>query len=254
MAHSSSTTHYSLPQFATTDKPAWLTDFNGAMSAIDTGIYNAQDAADDAQSDATQALSDASDAATAASAADAKGAGSVASIAPTFDPTSTYQVGSYVMYNSLLYRCTTAITTPGPWSGVTNWTRTTVNEMVAAVQAQIPTNLEYKVGDTVTISGVFTGFITGGKKEITFHIPFNKPLASNINNINFSGGWNIRDVSGQYLSNNVPLSSLGTVSLFSKSATGAVIQVIASEEFSTINNTPVAIQARANVTATFATV
>ena len=34
MAHTNSTTNYSLPQFLPTDKPAWLTDVNGAFSDI----------------------------------------------------------------------------------------------------------------------------------------------------------------------------------------------------------------------------
>ena len=38
MAHTNATPNYSLPQFVGTDKPAWLTDFNGAMSAIDTAV------------------------------------------------------------------------------------------------------------------------------------------------------------------------------------------------------------------------
>lgn len=38
MAHTNATPNYSLPQFVGTDKPAWLTDFNGAMSAIDTAM------------------------------------------------------------------------------------------------------------------------------------------------------------------------------------------------------------------------
>lgn len=137
MAHTNSTTHYSLPQFVTTDKPAWLTDFNGAMSAIDTGIYNAQDKADDAAADATQALSDASDAQTTANTADGKGSGAVASIAPAFDNTATYSVGDYVMYNNLLYVCRVAITVPGAWTGSTNWTRATVNDMNTAMDLRM---------------------------------------------------------------------------------------------------------------------
>lgn len=129
MSHTNSTTNYALPQFITTDKPFWLTDINQAFSDIDAGIKAAKDAGDNAQNDATQALSDASAASSAASAADGKGAGAVASIADTFDATSTYVVGDHVMYNSLLYRCTVAITTPGPWSGSANWTRDTLENM-----------------------------------------------------------------------------------------------------------------------------
>lgn len=137
MAHTNSTTHYNLPQFVTTDKPAWLTDINGAMSNIDTGIYNAQDKADDAAGDATQALSDAAAAQSTASTADGKGSGAVASIAPAFDNTATYAVGDLVMYNNLLYRCRVAITVPGAWSGSANWTRTTAGELNAAMDLRM---------------------------------------------------------------------------------------------------------------------
>lgn len=124
MSHTNSTTNYSLPQFLSTDKPAWLTDVNGAMSAIDTAIKNAADAASTAGTDASQALLDAGAASTAASAADAKASGSIASLAQAFDSTATYSVGALVVYNSLLYICSTAVTTPGAWTGSTNWTRT----------------------------------------------------------------------------------------------------------------------------------
>lgn len=137
MSHTNSTTNYSLPQFVTTDKPAWLTDVNNAYSAIDTGIYNAQTKANTADSNATQAITDAGNAATAAASADAKGAGAVASIADTFDATAVYSVGNYVMYNSLLYVCSVAITTPGPWTGSANWTRTTVENIIPSIDGLI---------------------------------------------------------------------------------------------------------------------
>lgn len=38
MAHTNSTTNYHFPIFTTEDKPAWLIDFNGAMTDIDTVI------------------------------------------------------------------------------------------------------------------------------------------------------------------------------------------------------------------------
>lgn len=42
MSHTNSTTNYNLPQFVGTDTPGWLTDVNGAMSAIDAAIYARQ--------------------------------------------------------------------------------------------------------------------------------------------------------------------------------------------------------------------
>lgn len=55
MSHTNSTTNYNLPQFIGTDKPAWLTDINGAFSSIDTAIKSAKDTADTAAGDATTA-------------------------------------------------------------------------------------------------------------------------------------------------------------------------------------------------------
>ena len=130
MAHSSSTDHYNLPQFAAADKPAWLTDVNPAYSAIDAGIYAAQQAADDAQDDATQALDDAAAASGAATTADSKASGAVASIADAFDPTSIYSAGDVVIYNNLLYICILDVTTPGPWTGSGNWNRTTIENLL----------------------------------------------------------------------------------------------------------------------------
>lgn len=42
MASTNHTTNYNLSQFIGADKPAWLSDYNGDMGKIDTGIHNAQ--------------------------------------------------------------------------------------------------------------------------------------------------------------------------------------------------------------------
>lgn len=55
MSHTNSTTNYNLPQFVGTDQPAWLTDINGAFSAIDTAVKNASDTATTASGAATTA-------------------------------------------------------------------------------------------------------------------------------------------------------------------------------------------------------
>lgn len=150
MSHTNSTTNYSLPQFVTSDKPAWLTDVNNAFSAIDTGMYNAQSKANSAQSDATQALSDASEASTAASAADSKAVGALASIATTFDTTATYSVGDHVIYNGLLYICSTAVTTPGAWN-TSNWTRDTIDNIITHLSAS-----DITYGGNTVANAIFT--------------------------------------------------------------------------------------------------
>ena len=140
MSHTNSTTNYGLPQFIATDKPAWLTDVNPAYLAIDTAIDAAKDAADAAQNDATQALTDAGAAATTASNADTKAAGAVASIAQTFADTNTYSEGDLVIYNNLLYKCIADVTTPGPWTGVANWDRAYLGDIVEDNTADIASN------------------------------------------------------------------------------------------------------------------
>ena len=45
MSSTNKTTNYELSQFIGTDKPAWLSDYNGDMGKIDTGIHNAQSTA-----------------------------------------------------------------------------------------------------------------------------------------------------------------------------------------------------------------
>lgn len=137
MSHTNSTTNYGLPQFLTSDKPAWLTDVNNAFSDIDTAVYNAQTKADTAYTDAGNAQLDATTAINNAAAADAKGSGALASIESTFDPTIIYSVGSKVIYNSLLYRCTVAVVTPGPWTGSDNWERITVDNIISTTDSKI---------------------------------------------------------------------------------------------------------------------
>lgn len=57
MSHTNSTANYSLPQFVGSDKPAWLTDVNGAMTSIDTQMKANADSASTANASATTANS-----------------------------------------------------------------------------------------------------------------------------------------------------------------------------------------------------
>lgn len=137
MSHTNSTTNYALPQFLTSDKPAWLTDINNAFSDIDTAVYAAKSKADTAFTDAGNAQTDATTAINNAAAADAKGSGALASIEVAFDPTTIYAVGARVIYNSLLYRCIVAVVTPGPWTGSDNWERITIDNLISTVDSKV---------------------------------------------------------------------------------------------------------------------
>ena len=137
MSHTNSTTNYALPQFLTSDKPAWLTDINNAFADIDTAIFAAKTKADTAFTDAGNAQTDATTAINNAAAADAKGSGALASIEVAFDPTTIYAVGARVIYNSLLYRCIVAVVTPGPWTGSDNWERITIDNLISTTDSKI---------------------------------------------------------------------------------------------------------------------
>lgn len=172
MAHTNSTTNYGLPQFLTTDKPAWLTDVNTAYSDIDLALKNNADAATTAGNNAVQALSDASAASTAASTADSKASGAIASISDTFDATATYAVGAVVMYNNLLYKCTVAVTTPGTWTGSANWDRITVEDMLDNKADQSDTYTKAEVNtligavESVTMTNGTYSVTVGDNKEL----------------------------------------------------------------------------------------
>lgn len=181
MSHTNSTPNYNLPQFVTTDKPAWLTDINGAFSAIDTAIDAAKDAADNAQADATQAGTDAGNALTTANGADAKASGAIDSIADAFSTSSTYSVGDLVMYNSLLYKCTTAVNTPGAWTGVTNWTRATAEDLIGNLNSLTTvhkTNLVAAVNDAYDLAAAINSVINDKISIATFNFNKNVPATT----------------------------------------------------------------------------
>lgn len=171
MSHTNSTPNYGLPQFVTGDKPAWLVDVNQGYSAIDTAIKNAADAAATAGTNATQALNDAAAASASATNADNKASGATASIADTFDSTATYEIADLVMYNNLLYQCMVAVTTPGPWTGTTNWTRRTIEE-ITPLEAQ---DLPYTLGSGQTVKGFLDDLNTNklGKSDPIDEITLN---------------------------------------------------------------------------------
>ena len=165
MSHTNTTTNFGLPQFITTDKPAWLTDVNVAYTAIDTAMKNNQTAAASAQSDASQALLDAASAGSTASTANSAANGAIASLADTFSEASTYAAGDVVIYNNLLYKCIANVEIPGPWTGSTNWSRTTLETQINDLDAA---NIEYTPGVSVKASLDSINGKLPNKDNITF--------------------------------------------------------------------------------------
>ena len=134
MSSTNKTTHYELSQYVGTDKPTYLSDYNGDMLNIDTAIHDAATDASTAVTTANSAASAATAASTAASTAvttanaaettannaaltantastnagaaltaaqaaqTAAAANTITNLAPAYDPTQTYDVDDLVTY------------------------------------------------------------------------------------------------------------------------------------------------------------
>ena len=69
------------------------------------------------------------------------------SAAPAFSTSSTYAVGEHVTYNGGLYRCTTAVTTAGAWTGSANWTADTMTDPDAVLDISAQNQLRVVAKD-----------------------------------------------------------------------------------------------------------
>ena len=149
MAHSTSTSHYELSQFAASDKPAWLVDYNGDNVKIDNGIY----------------------------AAAQKAGAAISNFAPAFSSESTYDVGDIVTYENVMYKCIAAVTAAGPWNS-NQWDSLTV----ADVAATVPTgSVSYTdVTDKPQINGIT---LAGNKTTSELGIEVGTKFTANRDNI-----------------------------------------------------------------------
>ena len=88
---------------------------------------------------ATQAAADNATAAAAAARAAISDLGGL--IAPTYSASSTYSVGQYVYYNSRIYRCVSAISTPEEWTAG-HWKEVPIGNDVSDLKSALNTNSE----------------------------------------------------------------------------------------------------------------
>lgn len=127
MSHTNSTPNYSLPQWLSTDKPAWMADVNVAFSDIDTQMKLNSDAATAAQTTADAA---------------------VLNSAPGYSNVSTYQIDDVVTYQGRSYKCIVDITTPENWDG-TKWTYFRLSDISNQVDNMAASDIEYQPGVSV---------------------------------------------------------------------------------------------------------
>ena len=149
MSHTNTTTNYGLPQFLSSDKPAWMADINVAFADIDTQMKLNADAAADAQSD----VNDAS-----------------LNFAAGYSNASTYDVGDVVVYNNRMYICDVAVTVPESFD-IAKWTYYRVSNTADAVEnlTSAENALESLVGST-DISAIGDGTVTGAIDTINTNL------------------------------------------------------------------------------------
>ena len=80
-------------------------------------------------------------------------------IAPAFSIFATYDVNDLCVYNNKLYRCTRAITTAGAWTGSTNWTEATVQDVVPLTTTTTLFNESGAVYAPVSTDGTWNIFV-----------------------------------------------------------------------------------------------
>lgn len=133
MSHTNTTTNYGLPQFLSSDKPAWMADINVAFADIDAQMKTNADAASAAQTTADDA---------------------VLNGAPGYSNLSTYAVGDVVNYLGRVYKCDIAVTTPEAFDNA-KWSYYRLSD--ASSQLDV---IDSEIGST-DISGIDDGTITG---------------------------------------------------------------------------------------------
>lgn len=75
-----------------------------------------------------------------------------------FSSSSTYAVGALVIYNTKIYRCHTAVSSAGEWTGSTNWTEQKLNDLLNLKQNTLTFDNTPTSASTnpVTSGGVYT--------------------------------------------------------------------------------------------------
>lgn len=198
MASTNKTTNYELSQFIETDRPAWLTDYNGDMRTIDSTMKAISDVASGASgsiSELADRMSTAegnistntNDIATLDARADSleaqaqSTAGTIANIqteqtaqnlgieaatelgynlARPYDSASTYAVGAYVLFQNTLYKCITAVPV-GEAFDATKWLAIKATDEISAGGYTLPIASASQLGGVKVGNGLSIDPVTG---------------------------------------------------------------------------------------------
>ena len=278
MASTNKTTNYELSQFEGTDKPSWEADYNADMLSIDTNLKAVSDVADGA-SGSISTLADrvttaegnittnANDIDALEARADALEAGETAAdgrldaieaeqivqntaiesntrlgynLARPYDSASTYSVGSYVLFQDTLYKCTTAVTT-GESFDPTKWFAIKATDEIAAGGYTLPTASAnvlggVKVGSGLAIDGSGVLSASGGASliydgDITSQFTFGNPTAASSCTVNRITSYSLNNACFVTFD----LTFLAVTSTFANSTT--IVLPITSSPFTISSNT-----------------
>lgn len=82
-------------------------------------------------------------------------------VSDAFNDTRTYAVGEYCIHNNTLYRCTTAIQTPGAWD-ITDWQATNVGNELSTLNSNMLNLIKWKAissSPAITVSANDVGTV-----------------------------------------------------------------------------------------------
>lgn len=151
MSSTNKTTHYELSQYVSSDKPTYLSDYNGDMLKIDTAINSAKTTADTASTAASSAATDAGNAQTTANTAITNAAaaqttadGAVTNIGTLANLTTTSKTNLVSAINEV----------DGDIGNISNLTTDVKTDVVSAINS-IETKIEEL--DNYSTSETFTG-------------------------------------------------------------------------------------------------
>ena len=145
MSHTNSTTNYGLPEFLSSDKPAWMADINTAFATIDTEMKANADSASQANTDiGTMGLN----------------------MAPGYSNASTYSVGDIVMYNKRVYICDIAVTVPEEFDSA-KWSYYRMSDIGETA------NEDHELIGNTDISSVGDGTLTGAVSTLNANLSAN---------------------------------------------------------------------------------
>ena len=119
-------------------------------------------------------------------------------IAPAFSTLLTYVVGDVVTYQNQVYKCTTAIQSPGSWTGSTNWTETSISTASRPISVSQNTPLQVVSdtpaglvlgSDSVFSSSIATAFSTSEVYSIGELVLYNHRIYKCTTAVQQSGQW-----------------------------------------------------------------